>query len=183
MVSVHSNYAQSCQLTQLTPYLEYYKCTLIPFDSVWCIYKKILKKNSTLYCDFQLCCLLRISGYGFCCSQNVYVNKFKKTILLQEEVGICEDGSEETVSLLQPDSSFGEISILCNIPQPYTVRVCELCRLLRLDKQSFTNVLDIYFYDGRKILNNLLEVIIWLISVTVCAFTLVPEISVSGSRV
>ncbi|XP_050270068.1 potassium channel SKOR-like isoform X2 [Quercus robur] len=74
-----------------------------------------------------------------------------------EEVGICEDGSEETVSFLQPDSSFGEISILCNIPQPYTVRVCELCRLLRLDKQSFTNVLDIYFYDGRKILNNLLE--------------------------
>lgn len=101
-------------------------------------------------------------------------------MLLQEEVGTCEDGSEETVSLLQPDSSFGEISILCNIPQPYTVRVCELCRLLRLDKQSFTNVLDIYFYDGRKILNNLLEVII---SVTVRAFTLVPEISISGSRV
>ena len=127
--------------------------------------------------------MLRISVYGFCDSQNAYVYKFKKTILLQEEVGICEDGSEETVSLLQPDSSFGEISILCNIPQPYTVRVCELCRLLRLDKQSFTNVLDIYFYDGRKILNNLLEVIILLISVTVCAFTLVPEISVSGSRV
>lgn len=75
-----------------------------------------------------------------------------------EEVGIGEDGSEETVSLLQPHSSFGEISILCNIPQPYTVRVCELCRLLRLDKQSFTNILDLYFYDGRKILNNLLEV-------------------------
>ncbi|XP_062150835.1 potassium channel SKOR-like [Alnus glutinosa] len=74
-----------------------------------------------------------------------------------EEVGIGEDGSEDTVSLLQPNSSCGEISILCNIPQPYTVRVCELCRLLRLDKQSFTNVLDIYFYDGRKILNNLLE--------------------------
>ncbi|KAG7032738.1 Potassium channel SKOR [Cucurbita argyrosperma subsp. argyrosperma] len=74
-----------------------------------------------------------------------------------EELGIGQDGSEETISLLQPNSSFGEISILCNIPQPYTVRVCELCRLLRLDKQSFTNILDIYFYDGRKILNNLLE--------------------------
>ncbi|BAT81280.1 hypothetical protein LR48_Vigan07g077300 [Vigna angularis] len=74
-----------------------------------------------------------------------------------EEVGTAEDGSEETVSLLQRHSSFGEISILCNIPQPYTVRVCELCRLLRLDKQSFTNILDIYFYDGRKVLNNLLE--------------------------
>ncbi|GMY24795.1 potassium channel SKOR-like isoform X1 [Fagus crenata] len=74
-----------------------------------------------------------------------------------EEVGIGEDGTEETITLLERNSSFGGISILCNIPQPYTVRVCELCRLLRLDKQSFTNVLDIYFYDGRKILNNLLE--------------------------
>ncbi|XWS11575.1 hypothetical protein CRYUN_Cryun37aG0009900 [Craigia yunnanensis] len=74
-----------------------------------------------------------------------------------EEVAIGEDGTEETASLLQPNSSFGEISILCNIPQPYTVRVCGLCRLLRLDKQSFSNILDIYFYDGRKILNNLLE--------------------------
>lgn len=77
----------------------------------------------------------------------------------QEEVGIGEDGSEETVLLLQPNNSFGEISILCNIPQPYTVRVCELSRLLRLDKQSLTNILEIYFYDGRKILNNLLEVL------------------------
>ncbi|KAG2715224.1 hypothetical protein I3760_03G067200 [Carya illinoinensis] len=74
-----------------------------------------------------------------------------------EEAGRGEDGIEETISLLETNSSFGVISILCNIPQPYTVRVCELCRLLRLDKQSFTNVLDIYFYDGRKILNNLLE--------------------------
>ncbi|GAV60464.1 cNMP_binding domain-containing protein/Ion_trans domain-containing protein/DUF3354 domain-containing protein/Ank_2 domain-containing protein [Cephalotus follicularis] len=74
-----------------------------------------------------------------------------------EEVGIGEDGTEGTVSMLQPNSYFGEISILCNVPQPYTVRVCELCRLLRLDKQSLTNILDIYFCDGRKIFNNLLE--------------------------
>ncbi|KAH8511421.1 hypothetical protein H0E87_008837 [Populus deltoides] len=74
-----------------------------------------------------------------------------------EEVGIGQDGSEETVKLLPPNSSFGEISILCNIPQPYTVRVCELCRLLRIDKQSLSNILEIYFYDGRRILDNLLE--------------------------
>ncbi|XP_045828988.1 potassium channel SKOR [Trifolium pratense] len=74
-----------------------------------------------------------------------------------EEVGIAEDGSEETVSLLEKHSSFGEISILCNIPQPYTVRVCELCRVLRLDKQSFSNILEIYFYDGKKVLDNLIE--------------------------
>ncbi|KAJ4715379.1 Potassium channel SKOR [Melia azedarach] len=74
-----------------------------------------------------------------------------------EEVGLGEDGSEDTVSYLPADSSFGDISILCNIPLPYTVRVCELCRLLRIDKQSFTNILEIYFSDGRKVLTNLLE--------------------------
>ncbi|KAH9680112.1 Potassium channel SKOR [Citrus sinensis] len=74
-----------------------------------------------------------------------------------EEVGVGEDGSEETVSQLQPNSSFGEVSILCNIPQPYTVRICELSRLLRIDKQSFTSILEIYFCDGRKVLTNLLE--------------------------
>ncbi|XP_060213163.1 potassium channel SKOR-like isoform X1 [Lycium barbarum] len=74
-----------------------------------------------------------------------------------EAIGIGEDGSEEKVALLEPNSSFGEISILCNIPQPYTVRVCELCRLIRIDKQSFSNILEIYFHDGRRILTNLLE--------------------------
>ncbi|KAL5721936.1 hypothetical protein ACHQM5_005518 [Ranunculus cassubicifolius] len=74
-----------------------------------------------------------------------------------EAIGLGEDALEDSVSILPPNSSFGELSILCNIPQPYTVRVCELCRLLRLDKQSFTSILDVFFYDGRKILSNLLE--------------------------
>ncbi|KAF3624700.1 Potassium channel SKOR [Capsicum annuum] len=74
-----------------------------------------------------------------------------------EEVGLAKDGSEETVSLLEPNSSFGDISIICNIPQPYTVRVCELCRLIHIDKQSFSNILEIYFHDGRRILSNLLQ--------------------------
>ncbi|XP_010450508.1 PREDICTED: potassium channel GORK-like [Camelina sativa] len=67
------------------------------------------------------------------------------------------DGSEQSVTFLGPHASFGDISIICNISQPFTVRVCELCHLLRLDKQSFSNILDIYFHDGRKILNNLVE--------------------------
>lgn len=74
-----------------------------------------------------------------------------------EEVGTAKDGSEETLSLLEPNSVFGIVAILCNIPQPYTVRVCELCRLLRIDKQSFSNILEVYFHDGRTILTNLLE--------------------------
>lgn len=56
-------------------------------------------------------------------------------------------------------STLGEIPLLCNTTLPYTVRACELCKLLRLSKQSFTEILEIYFSDGRIILNNLIEVI------------------------
>lgn len=74
-----------------------------------------------------------------------------------EEVIIGKDGSVEIVAELQPYNIFGEVAVLCNIPQPYTVRVCELCRVLRLEKQAFANILQLYFVDGRQILNNLLE--------------------------
>lgn len=86
------------------------------------------------------------------------MGSFKPPTYLAEQVGREEDDeTKESFMPLQTYSSFGEISILCNIPQPYTVRVCDLCRLLRLDRQSFTDILKIYFCDGRTILNNLLE--------------------------
>jgi len=74
-----------------------------------------------------------------------------------EEVIVGEDGSEEIIARIDPHGIFGEIAVLCNIPQPYNVRACDLCRLLRLDKQSFSNIIQLYFKDGRQILNNLLE--------------------------
>lgn len=78
---------------------------------------------------------------------------------MQEELGRSEGHeTEESQRRLQNYSSLGEISVLCNIPVPYTVRVCEFSRLLRLDKQSFTDILEIYFSDGRIIISNLLEV-------------------------
>ncbi|XP_026443330.1 potassium channel SKOR-like [Papaver somniferum] len=76
---------------------------------------------------------------------------------LLQEMGVGEEGSEVNISLLEPNSSFGELSILCNMPQPYTIRVCELCRLLRLDKESFINILEICSSDEKIILTNLLE--------------------------
>ncbi|KAG6385789.1 hypothetical protein SASPL_154670 [Salvia splendens] len=77
--------------------------------------------------------------------------------ILQEEVGTGADGLEEIVSLLEPNSSFGDIPILCNIPPPYTVRVGEHCRLLRVNRQTFSNILEICFHDRRKVMTNLLE--------------------------
>ncbi|CAI9110274.1 OLC1v1010268C1 [Oldenlandia corymbosa var. corymbosa] len=74
-----------------------------------------------------------------------------------EEISTAKDGSEESSTDLKPGAVFGIIAILFNIPQPKTVRVCELCVLLRIDKQSFSNILEVYFHDGRRILSNLSE--------------------------
>lgn len=71
---------------------------------------------------------------------------------------IGEDGTEESIADLVPYDVFGEVAVLCNIPQPYTVRVSELCKLLRMEKQSLTSILQLYFKDSRQILSNLLKV-------------------------
>lgn len=77
---------------------------------------------------------------------------------LLEAVGRDEDGNkQESLQHLQTRSTFGEISVLGDIPEPYTIRVRELCRLLRLDKHSCIELLETHFHDGRIILDNLLE--------------------------
>lgn len=82
-----------------------------------------------------------------------------KYFLQQEAVGRDEDGNkQESLQHLQTRSTFGEISVLGDIPEPYTIRVRELCRLLRLDKHSCIELLETHFHDGRIILDNLLEV-------------------------
>uniref|UniRef100_A0A0D9W5H6 Potassium channel n=1 Tax=Leersia perrieri TaxID=77586 RepID=A0A0D9W5H6_9ORYZ len=74
-----------------------------------------------------------------------------------EEVAHGKDGSEEIISELRPYDIVGDVAVICNIPQPYTVQVSELCSLLRIDKQSLTSILQIYFKDNSQILSNLLK--------------------------
>lgn len=115
--------------------------------------------------------LIKTKSASMCCSYFSVSNKYQfqmevvgfdqsvVVLALQEEVSIGQDGSEMKVSILQPNSTFGQISIFCNIPQSCTVRVLDLCRLLRIDKESLSNIIDIYFNDGKIIFNNLLKVI------------------------
>ncbi|KAI9087397.1 hypothetical protein K1719_030717 [Acacia pycnantha] len=74
-----------------------------------------------------------------------------------DELRKDDDEREELVKQYQTYSSFGEVSFLCNLPQPYMVRAREFCKVLRLDKIPFTETLKTYFLDGRVILQNLLE--------------------------
>uniref|UniRef100_A0ACD5UQV8 Uncharacterized protein n=1 Tax=Avena sativa TaxID=4498 RepID=A0ACD5UQV8_AVESA len=74
-----------------------------------------------------------------------------------EEIGIREGEPEEIISELLPYDIVGDVAVICNTPQPYTARVSELCRLLRIDKQSLNSILQMYFKDSRQILSNLLK--------------------------
>ncbi|KAL8234227.1 hypothetical protein R6Q59_020327 [Mikania micrantha] len=73
------------------------------------------------------------------------------------DVERSEYEEEKCVRTLETCSSLNELSVLCNIPVPDTIRVAELSKLLRVDKQSLTDILEIHFSDGRIILDNLLE--------------------------
>ncbi|XP_054786421.1 potassium channel SKOR-like [Prosopis cineraria] len=74
-----------------------------------------------------------------------------------DEIRTDDVDKEVPIRLLQAYCFFGEVSFLCDIPQPSTIRAREFCKVLRLDKHSFTETLKVYFADGRVILNNLLE--------------------------
>ncbi|PKA57222.1 Potassium channel KOR2 [Apostasia shenzhenica] len=73
------------------------------------------------------------------------------------EVLIGEDGSEVLISELMPNDLFGEVAALCNILQPYTVRACKPCRLLRLQKQALHTILQLHAEENRNLLINLSE--------------------------
>jgi len=48
--------------------------------------------------------------------------------------------------------AFGELALLCNIPQPTTVTALELVHVLRLDKEALSTVISMYIVDGREVL-------------------------------
>lgn len=59
---------------------------------------------------------------------------------------------------LSTSDTLGDVALLCHIPQPFAVRVCELCKLLRIEKQSWDNILQLDMKDHTQMLINLLEV-------------------------
>ncbi|KAG6514123.1 hypothetical protein ZIOFF_024463 [Zingiber officinale] len=75
-----------------------------------------------------------------------------------EELFIGEDGAEEPIVELTTSDTLGDVALLCHIPQPFAVRVCELCKVLLIEKQSWGNILQLHMKDHTQMLINLLEV-------------------------
>jgi CRP-like cAMP-binding protein len=53
---------------------------------------------------------------------------------------------------------FGEIGVLCNMPQPFMCRASQLTKVLRIDRNDFSDVVQSYVKDGSQVVTNLLEV-------------------------
>lgn len=73
------------------------------------------------------------------------------------ELEIIKTGVPEITQTLTRHRSFGEFSVLRNVPQAYTVRVQQPSTLLRLDKEIFNNIIGKYEEDGRKVLTRVVE--------------------------
>lgn len=71
--------------------------------------------------------------------------------------------NEEILQIIQkilPGDIVGEIGVLCNKPQPFTVRTRELSQILRLNRTILTNTMHANKADGHIIMSNLFLVII-----------------------
>ncbi|KAJ8480290.1 hypothetical protein OPV22_024017 [Ensete ventricosum] len=66
-------------------------------------------------------------------------------------------GTEQVYERLAAGEVFGEIGVLCCMPQPFTARTIELSQILRLSSTTLMNMIQENTEDGNTIRNNLLQ--------------------------
>uniref|UniRef100_A0ACD5VZ63 Uncharacterized protein n=1 Tax=Avena sativa TaxID=4498 RepID=A0ACD5VZ63_AVESA len=95
----------------------------------------------------------------------------KETVILQNEtptdvyilvsgaveVRTTTNGGEKVEQLLSAGDIFGEIGVLCNIPQPFTFRTSRISQLLRLNTTVLKNIFQENKHDKEIIMNNLYQ--------------------------
>ncbi|XP_021731421.1 potassium channel KAT1-like [Chenopodium quinoa] len=65
------------------------------------------------------------------------------------------NGHEQVIQKILAGDIFGDIGVLCDRPQPFTVRTTELSQILRLNRTSITNSFHTHKEDGHIIMSNL----------------------------
>ncbi|CAI5535636.1 unnamed protein product [Closterium sp. Naga37s-1] len=77
---------------------------------------------------------------------------------VQEASCVYGEGTDdEHWATLTAGNMCGEVALLCNILQPFTVTAKELCQVLRIDRQSLSIVTSLFIVDGRRMVDNLLQ--------------------------
>ncbi|KAL5729315.1 hypothetical protein ACHQM5_002286 [Ranunculus cassubicifolius] len=70
------------------------------------------------------------------------------------DVFVTNDGTEQFLSKLGPADMAGEIGVIFNVPQPFTVRSRRLSQVIRISHQHFKEHVEPHVADGITILNN-----------------------------
>ncbi|KAL4592668.1 hypothetical protein LXL04_005671 [Taraxacum kok-saghyz] len=70
------------------------------------------------------------------------------------EVVTHKNGAEQFLTKLGPMDMFGEIGVLFNIPQPFTVRSKKLSQVVRISHHRFKQLVESIDDDGKTIMNN-----------------------------
>lgn len=65
------------------------------------------------------------------------------------------DNNMQVVQQMIAGDIFGEIGVLCDTPQPFTVRTTELSQILRLNRASLTNIMQANKADSHIVMSNL----------------------------
>ncbi|OUZ99911.1 Cyclic nucleotide-binding domain [Macleaya cordata] len=86
--------------------------------------------------------------------QNEIPTDFYIIVSGQVDLLIYKDGTEQFLSKLGPSEMAGEIGVLFNIPQPFTVRSKRLSQVIRISHQHFKQIVQPHVDDGRTIISN-----------------------------
>uniref|UniRef100_A0A7N0V393 Potassium channel n=1 Tax=Kalanchoe fedtschenkoi TaxID=63787 RepID=A0A7N0V393_KALFE len=73
------------------------------------------------------------------------------------EVLTIKNRVEQTLSKSKPGDMQGEIGVLLNIPQPFTVRTKRLSQLVRISHHHFKEIVQSQKDDGKKIMENFIK--------------------------
>ncbi|KAK6119439.1 hypothetical protein DH2020_046818 [Rehmannia glutinosa] len=68
-----------------------------------------------------------------------------------------KNGMEQFLSKLESPSMFGEIGVIFNIPQPFTVRTKRLSQVIRISHNHFKQLVEPLNEDGKIIVSNYLQ--------------------------
>ncbi|CAL9044260.1 unnamed protein product [Musa banksii] len=73
------------------------------------------------------------------------------------DVLTTKNGSEKFLSTLGPADVAGEIGVIFNIPQPFTVRSKRLSQVVRISHRHFMQIVQPYTEDGKIVFSNYIQ--------------------------
>ncbi|XP_074575563.1 LOW QUALITY PROTEIN: potassium channel KAT4-like [Curcuma longa] len=92
------------------------------------------------------------------------------------DVLTSKSGTEKFLTTLGPADVLGEIGVIFNIPQPFTVRSKRLCQVVRISHRHFMQIVQPYSADATMVFSNFVQFLKELSKDLVEEVPFVPEV-------